>query len=469
MPSIIEKLMKRRSLMEAEAEHKTVLDQLDQIRNSLSEIATREEELRAALEETGAETTTEEWNTLEAEAEQVKQEREAKEAELAEAEQTAQELEKKIHELEAEDLEQPAPDSEEKTEESPTEEREERNHMQKMITRGVFRGMTEQNRDLILRDSETESFIRDVRELKTRAGVTNAELSIPTQLVAVLQSNTERYSKLMQYVRVVNFKGDARVAILAKYPEGIWTESVDAVKELTLNVNYLTLSGFKVGGYISMPVSTLEDSDLQLAEFIIDALAQSIGKAIDRAILYGTGKGQPVGIVTRLTATEAVRTATPGEEAFENISTTNGAVKLDPEHILKSLIGAAGLLDAPSTDGLFWAMNRQTYQKVLQDAYIFTGNGTYVANVGSTMPVLGGDIVVLDIVGDDDIIGGYGSNYILCNRHQYKLAQSTDVRFIEDQVVYKATQRLDGAPAIAKAFVACDIKGGAVEKTGKAK
>ena len=55
----------------------------------------------------------------------------------------------------------------------------------------------------------------------------------------------------------------------------------------------------KVGGFIAIPNSTLEDSDIALANEILDGMGQGIGLAIDKAILYGTGTKMPVGIVKR--------------------------------------------------------------------------------------------------------------------------------------------------------------------------
>ena len=69
------------------------------------------------------------------------------------------------------------------------------------------------------------------------------------------------------------------------------------------------------------------------------------------------------------------------------------------------------------------------------------------------MPVVGGDIVVIDDIADDTIIGGYGDEYLLAERAGTTIAQSEHARFIEDQTVIKGTARYDGQPAIAEGFV----------------
>ena len=53
--------------------------------------------------------------------------------------------------------------------------------------------------------------------------------------------------------------------------------------------------------------AVLEDSDIDLASTLLDALAQAIGIAVDKAILYGRNSAStqkmPLGIVSRLAQT----------------------------------------------------------------------------------------------------------------------------------------------------------------------
>lgn len=85
--------------------------------------------------------------------------------------------------------------------------------------------------------------------------------------------------------------------------------------------------------------------------------------------------------------------------------------------------------------------------------------GAIVTGINNVMPVIGGDIIDLSFVPDDVIIGGYGDCYLLAERAGMNLAQSEHARFVEDQTVFKATARYDGAPIIAEAFVAIGIGG----------
>jgi len=73
------------------------------------------------------------------------------------------------------------------------------------------------------------------------------------------------------------------------------------------------------------------------------------------------------------------------------------------------------------------------------------------------MPIIGGDVVELDFIPDNVIIGGYGSLYMLAEREGVTLAMSEHVQFIEDNTVFKGIARYDGRPVFGEAFVAINI------------
>jgi hypothetical protein len=104
-------------------------------------------------------------------------------------------------------------------------------------------------------------------------------------------------------------------------------------------------------------------------------------------------------------------------------------------------------------------MNETTHTKLLAAAVTINAAGAIVAGVGNTMPVLGGDIEILDFVPDNVIVGGYFDLYLLAERAGAKFATSEHVRFLQDQTVFKGTARYDGVPVIAEAFVAIGING----------
>ena len=104
-------------------------------------------------------------------------------------------------------------------------------------------------------------------------------------------------------------------------------------------------------------------------------------------------------------------------------------------------------------------MNENTYTTLKVEAMTFNAAGAVIAVQDGTMPVAGGDIIVLsdDIIADNNIIAGYGELYLLAERAGATFARSDEYCFAEDQVAFKGTARYDGEPVIAEGFVAIGL------------
>jgi HK97 family phage major capsid protein len=287
-----------------------------------------------------------------------------------------------------------------------------------MNTRKFF-GMSPEQRDAFVARDDVKEFLARARELggSQSRGVTGAELGIPEVILELLRDNMYRYSKLITKVRLKPVTGKARQNISGTVPEGVWMEAVANLNELEIVFNQIEVDGYKVGGFIPIPNSTLADSDLNLSSEILDALGQAIGLAIDKAILYGSGTKMPLGIATRLAQTSKPSSWGLNAPAWTDLHTSN-ILKIDPSGMTAEAFFAALVLNlgvaAPNfaTGGTFWAMNRKTRMTILSKAITFNASGAIVAGQMGTMPVEGGEIVELDFIPDNDIIGGFGSLYL---------------------------------------------------------
>ena len=79
-----------------------------------------------------------------------------------------------------------------------------------------------------------------------------------------------------------------------------------------------------------------------------------------------------------------------------------------------------------------------------------------------TLPIINGDIDILEFIPDGDIIGGYGDLYLWVDRAAMQIESSREVQFIQDNTVFRGKSRADGAPIIPGAFVAININNTAV-------
>lgn len=346
-------------------------------------------------------------------------------------------------------------------------------HMEKINIRSLptgvraFDALPMERRQAIVAQDDVKSFLERFREMgRTRSAIQGGELTIPVVFLDLIAENMYRYSKLLNRVRVRNVQGEARQTIAGMAPEAVWTEMCGAINELTFQFNQITVDGYKVAGYIPVCNSLLEDSDVDLASWIVEMLAESLGYAKDKAILYGTGVKMPLGIVTRLAQTEAPATYPANAPAWVNLSTTNiqqvNGTTLSGAEFWANLSMATGATFTPYSRGRqFWAMNSKTYAYLRSKAITFNMYGDLVANVPGVMPIIGGDVDVLEFIPDGDIIGGYGDLYLWAQRSGMKIDSSREVQFIQDNTVFLGKERADGTPVIPGAFVAINIMGNA--------
>ena len=334
----------------------------------------------------------------------------------------------------------------------------------------AFDALPMDRRDAILAASETKDFLAQLRSMKgQQRSITGAELAIPVFFLDLIAENMFRYSKLLNRVRVRNVSGEARQTIAGTVPEAVWTEMCGAINELSFAFNQITLDGYKVAGFVPVCNSLLEDNDVNLASWIVEMLSEAIGLAMDKAILYGKGSASnmPLGIVTRLAQSKKPDNYPANAPAWEDLHTSNilqiGGDNVTGAQFWAQLMQATGnTYTRYSRGNQFWAMNSKTYALLKSKLITFTATGDIVANLFGTLPIINGDIDVLEFIPDGDIIGGYGDLYLLSQRSGMTIESSTEVQFIQDNTVFKGKQRADGQPIIPGAFVAVNITNKAV-------
>jgi hypothetical protein len=110
-------------------------------------------------------------------------------------------------------------------------------------------------------------------------------------------------------------------------------------------------------------------------------------------------------------------------------------------------------------------MNSITHAKLVTTLLNFNAAGALATGMSNQMPILGGDIVIIDDITDNDIIGGYGDLYLLAEREGTVLASSDQVKFVEDMTVFKGLARYDGLPVIAEGFFVININNASATTT----
>lgn len=418
---------------------------LEALRAKDAEFETREKDLEKNIEEAA---TDEERSAVEEEVTNFETDKAAHDEEKGKLERQIEDLEK---DLEAEEKAQNT---------DPDGNKERKDEMKNKEVRGVESFTIRE----AVQNERVKEYLAEVRTaMKEKRAITNVGLTIPEVMLGLLKEKIAGYSKLYKYVNVRPIGGNGRQLIMGTVPEAVWTEMCATLNELSLTFNDVEVNCWKVGGFFAICNAVLEDSDVDLANEILSALGQAIGLALDKAILYGTGTRMPLGIMTRLVQTAAPDDYPATARPWADLHTSNiksHAASVTGADLFKQIVLDSGAAKGKyAVGGKVWVMNETTHTALQAQSLSIDASGNIVSGVSDKMPVVGGDIVELNFIPDNVIIGGYFELYLLAERAGQKFATSEHVRFIQDQTVIKGTARYDGVPAIAEGFVAIGING----------
>ena len=429
--------------------------ELEALRAKDADFESREADLEKSIEEAATE---EERSAVEEAIEEFESEKAAHEQAKEGLERQIEEIEGDLKSAEEEQVTDPEPDHRDQREDHP-----------KMVTRNkIFGKMGIVERTEIMTREDVKAFLEDTRAcIREKRALTNVGLTIPEVLLGVLRENIMEYSKLYKHVNVRPVRGEGRQIIMGNVPEAVWTDCCANLNELNLAFNDVELNCWKVGGFFAVCNANIEDSDIDLAAEVLTALGQAIGRALDKAILYGTGSRMPLGIVPRLAQTSEPGSYPQTARAWEDLHTSNiKTTSATGKNLFADLAVDFGNAKGKYSRGeKVWVMNEKTYGYIVAQAANADAAGAIVSGVNGVMPIVGGIIEVLDFIPDNNIIAGYFDLYTLAERAGEKFATSEHYRFVADQTVFKGTARYDGQPAIAEGFVAIAVAGGSVSSS----
>ena len=428
---------------------------LDALRAKATDFEVREAQLMQAIDEVETE---EQRAVVEGMVTEFETERDENEQAIANLEGEIEGLERDLEtEEEAQDTTPPANNDPQ----TPAENNERRNET--MITRDTVPAMTLRDRlaDIVTREDSKE-FLTTVRNaIGNRRAISNVGVLIPDVYLPLIRTEIARASRLLPFVRMRPVSGDANQPIAGSVPEAVWTDCCASLNEISLAFNMITVGCHKVGAYMAICNATLEDADIDLANEIMTALSTAVAKALDKAIIFGTGIKMPLGFVTRLAQTSQPADWDALAPAWTDLHTTNVVtMNIDGSsgaaffQALIEKLAIAKPKDAGSNAAPVWIMNRKTHLHIMAKALAFDSNAALQANT-SLMPIIGGRIVEFEDeqIPDNWIGGGFFDNYLMAERAGLRIGNSDAPFYLQDMTAFKASARYDGKPVFGEAFV----------------
>lgn len=159
-------------------------------------------------------------------------------------------------------------------------------------------------------------------ELRANAQTTTTDVSavIPTTILKEVISKLEVRGRVWSRVRKLNIKGGVEVPILSVKPTATWiTEDTPSDRKKVQANSKVTFSyhGLECKVAVSLLADTVTLEGFE--SLVIDLIVEAMIKALEAAVVSGTGNGQPLGITvdTRVPATQIVTLADTEIAAYQ--------------------------------------------------------------------------------------------------------------------------------------------------------
>ncbi len=420
--------------------------ELAELQAKEEDLKTREAELEQALDEAK---TDEELNAVEEEVSKLEDEKKGLDEKKSQLESEIAELESELEELNS---------KEPKNDNRDSKNMERRNeNMNRMQVRELLRTGEYYQRE------EVREFYEKFRNLRAVSG---GELTIPDIVVNRIMDIMGDYTTLYPLVDKIQVKGATRILVDTDTTPATWIEQSGAIPSGDVGtITNIDFDGFKVGKVTFVDNYLLQDSIINLDAYVTNKIARAIAKALDAAILNGTGAAnyQPLGIITRLED----NTASP------DLSTTNVVSVVADADLIKNLGTKIGIIDTglDSVGEIVAVMKRSTYyNRLFPYSVQVDSNGNVVGKLPNLRQpdLLGLRVVFSNNMDDDKVLFGDFSQYTLVERESITIDNSTHVKFTEDQTAFRGKGRFDGKPVKPEAFVLVTIEDTPVPDTTEA-
>ena len=232
-----------------------------------------------------------------------------------------------------------------------------------------------------------------------------------------------------------------------------WGPLCDAItKKLEMAFNKEQTGLYKLSAYVPVCKAMLDLGPQWLDRFVRQILFESMAIALETAIVAGTGKDQPIGMIKDL-----------GGAVVDGVYPDKEATLLND--LEPATLG--GQVMAPLTKGgtravpnVLLIVNPMDYwAKIFPATTFLSANGTYVHGV---LPIPA-KVVQSVAVEQGTMIAGMAKDYFMGVGSTQKVEYSDHYKFLEDERTYIAKQYANGKPVDNDSFLVFDITGVTVE------
>jgi HK97 family phage major capsid protein len=270
-----------------------------------------------------------------------------------------------------------------------------------------------------------------VRNVLEESEGTKGAYLVPDEFERTLVESLQENNIMRQLARVVQTSsGTLKIPVVASQGAASWVEESASIPESDSTFGEVTLSAYKIATMIRVSQELMADSAFPLDTFLASEFGRRIGVLEEEAFINGNGTGKPTGFL---------QSAQSGKTAAAATSLT-----------FDDVIGLYYSLKAPYRNKAVFITNEATVELLqkLKDSnqqYIWKPSiSDGVPNMIFNRPVYTSSYMPAVAAGAKAIAFGDFSYYWIGDRQGRTFQRLDELFSANDQIGFKATQRVDG-------------------------
>lgn len=232
--------------------------------------------------------------------------------------------------------------------------------------------------------------------------------------------------------------------------EGAWWGSLtsEITKKLEATFKKEKTELFKLSAYVPVAKAMLDLGPAWLDRFVREILFESLAIALELAIVKGTGKEQPIGMIKDLKGSVV--------EGVYPDKTATALNDLKPATLGASIMAPLTKNGTKTVTSILMVVNPLDYwEKIFAQTTFLTADKSYVYGV---LPIPA-KVVQSVAVPKGTLIAGRAKDYFMGVGSAQKIEYSDHYKFLEDERTYIAKQYANGHPLDNDSFLVFNISG----------
>ncbi|HDX9612824.1 TPA: phage major capsid protein [Bacillus toyonensis] len=301
------------------------------------------------------------------------------------------------------------------------------------------------SRGLQVLTKDEQSYYNEVIANKGFAGT---ETLVPATVFERVFEYLRVNHALLNHIQFVNTTGVTQWVVKKGYVQSAWWGKLcEEIKELLDDgFEVIPTNLYKLSAYVPICNAMLDLGPIWLDRYVREILAESMAIALEEAIVKGTGKDQPIGMMKDLKAA-----VTAGVYSDKTAITLTD---LTPTSLGKEVMAPLTNGGRRAVSNALMIVNPLDYwEKIFPATTFLTQNGAYVSGV---LPIPA-TVVQSLAVPKGNMVAGIASDYFMGVGSTQKMESSKEYRFLEDETVYLSKQYANGRPKDNDSFLVFDI------------